>query len=214
MKRQLYAIGDIHGCVTLLEKALSWVQRQSGSAPYHVVFIGDYVDRGPDSKSVLDILIAGPRRPEDLYTCIRGNHEQMCLDSTLSAVHLNEWISNGGGATLQSFGGSIASAYTDWMSTLPYWHEDELRIFVHAGLEPGIPLLAQDPVTLLWVREPFLRSRRSFGKHVVHGHTPVGPTLLKNRTNIDAGSFRTGKLCVAAFLDHSDARPTAIRVID
>ena len=214
MKRLLYAIGDIHGCATLLEKALVWIQRQSGSDPFHVIFIGDYIDRGPDSRSVLDILMAGPRRPEDRYTCIRGNHEQMCLDSSLSNLHHREWLGNGGDATLDSFGGSLGSAYSDWMGALPFWHEDNLRIFVHAGLEPGIAPSNQDPETLLWIRERFLNSRRSFGKHVVHGHTPVGPTLLKNRTNIDAGSFRSGKLCVASFLDNSDARPTAIRVLD
>jgi serine/threonine protein phosphatase 1 len=214
MKRLLYAVGDIHGCAKLMEKALIWIQRQSGSVPFHVIFIGDYIDRGPESKSVLDILMAGPQRQDDRYACIRGNHEQMCLDSKLSDHHLDEWLANGGDATLDSFGGSIGSAYSDWMGALPFWHEDNLRIFVHAGLEPGIALSNQDPETLLWIREPFLTSRRSFGKHVVHGHTPTGPTLLSNRTNIDAGSFRSGKLCVAAFLDQYNPLPTALRVFE
>lgn len=214
MTEHIYAIGDIHGCAQLLEKALAWINNNAGGSPTHIVFTGDYIDRGPDSKAVLDILMSGPRRQGSRYTCLRGNHEQMCLDTETSAADMRNWLLNGGDTALNSFGGSIDDAYMNWMAALPYWHEDCMRIFVHAGLTPGVPLVEQDPQEMMWIRERFLRSRKSFGKHVVHGHTPVGPTLLKRRTNIDAGAYHTGKLCVAGFLDHADPRPSIIELVE
>jgi serine/threonine protein phosphatase 1 len=97
---------------------------------------------------------------------------------------------------------------------LPYVYEDPLRIFVHAGLEPGVPLSRQTPEDLMWIREPFLNASSGFEKHVVHGHTPVGPTLRPERTNIDSGAFMTGRLCVAGFLDPSKPRPTIVELIE
>jgi serine/threonine protein phosphatase 1 len=214
MTEYLYAIGDIHGCAGLLEKALAWIDNNASGNPTHIVFMGDYIDRGPDSKAVLDILMAGPRVKGSRYTCLRGNHEQMCLDSQLSSRDMENWRFNGGDTALRSFGGGIGEAYRNWMSSLPYWHEDSLRIFVHAGLLPGIPLVEQDPYDMMWIRERFFRSRKSFGKHVVHGHTPVGPTLLKRRTNIDTGAYHTGQLCVAGFLDSTDPRPSIIVLVE
>ena len=214
MVESLYAIGDIHGCAALLEKALAWIDNKTGLSPTHIVFTGDYIDRGPDSKAVLDILMAGPRVKGSRYTCLRGNHEQMCLDSQLSSRDMENWRFNGGDKALRSFGGGIGEAYRNWMSSLPYWHEDSLRIFVHAGLSPGIPLLEQDPHDMMWIREQFLRSRKSFGKHVVHCHTPVGPSRLKRRTNIDSGAYHTGRLCVAGFLAPLDPRPSIIELVE
>lgn len=214
MDQHLYAIGDIHGRIDLAEKAISWIEDNSGCQPIHVVFLGDYIDRGSSSKQVLDFLMAGPRRSGDRYTCLRGNHEQLCLDSVRSLRHMRLWLLNGGDSTVESFGGPIDDTYLKWMSSLPYIYEDPLRIFVHAGLEPGVPLSAQRPESLMWIRETFLDARTGFEKHVVHGHTPIGPTLHPERTNLDSGAFNTGKLCVAGFLDPSEARPTVVKLIE
>lgn len=214
MKDHLYAVGDIHGCVNLLETALSWIEEKSACYPVHVVFVGDYIDRGSNSKEVLDLLMAGPRRRGDKYTCLRGNHEQLCLDAMRSTHHMRDWLFNGGDSTLESFGGRIGDKYLEWMAGLPYLYEDPQRIFVHAGLEPGIPIAMQKPENLMWIREPFLNARGPFEKHVVHGHTPEGPTRLPERTNIDAGAFFSGRLCVAGFLNAEDPRPTDIELIE
>ncbi len=173
--------------------ATSWIEKESGCHPAHVVFIGDYIDRGRNSKEVLDLLMAAPKRPGDRYTCLRGNHEQLCLDATRSIRHMRNWLFNGGESTLESFDGRIDDRYLNWMAGLPYLYEDPQRIFVHAGLVPGVPVTMQKPENLMWIREPFLNARGPFEKHVVHGHTPEGPTLLQERTNIDAGAFYSGR---------------------
>ena len=196
-----YAIGDIHGRADLLKRAFSWMEQhiQLLGGQADIVFLGDYIDRGPASREVLDILM---RKPPDWVrdqVCLMGNHEDFCLKSHQSQRDWDDWVMNGGDAALASFDGNIPAEYLEWMARLPLFHEDTHRIYVHAGMVPSVALSEQDPNDLLWIREPFLSARGIDQKHVVHGHTPIGPELLSNRTNLDGGACYTGELCVATF---------------
>ena len=152
----------------------------------------------------------------------------MCLDALAAGGgwQLNFWRRNGGDATLKYYGGTndaeelaaIPADHRAWLAGLPFIHEEPLRIFVHAGLEPYTPLADQDAETFLWIREAFLRAPASaFPKHVVHGHTPVwagkpdpvAPERLPYRTNLDTGAYMTGVLTAAVF-DISRTRPQSL----
>jgi serine/threonine protein phosphatase 1 len=217
--RTLYAVGDIHGRADLLaaiEKPIVADWRHRGGGDALLIFLGDYVDRGPQSAAVIERLIEGFALPS---VHLRGNHEQMLLDF-LDDPGLGEmWRRNGGMETLASYGVDIGEvsvgrgferAARDLKSRIPAAHLSFLNglkpsltvggyFFCHAGVRPGVPLEAQTADDLMWIREPFIVSRADFGKIVVHGHTPVEtPELLPNRINIDTGAFLTGKLtCLA-----------------
>ncbi|WP_300573545.1 metallophosphoesterase family protein [Phenylobacterium sp.] len=204
----LYAIGDIHGRLDLLEAALAEIELRSQSAT--VVFLGDYVDRGPESRGVVELLMGGPRRPGDTFVCLKGNHEAMMVHCLAEEAMLGWWIGNGGGATLASYGGEVPPDHLAWIDGLPLMHREADRVFVHAGLMPGYGLDEQDEEAVLWIRDRFLRCTpkdHDFGVHVVHGHTPAWdgkpdpakPELLPHRTNLDTAAFHTGVLTVAVF---------------
>jgi serine/threonine protein phosphatase 1 len=193
-----YAIGDVHGRFDLLAQALTAIgDLQAQDA--RLVLLGDYVDRGPQSREVVETLVAlcdGHR-----VVCLRGNHEEMmarALDGDPSGA-LN-WLSNGGGATLASYAGEVPPEHLDWMRGLPVSYESEHQFFVHAGVRPGVPLDRQAPEEMVWIRGRFLFSDQDFGKHVVHGHTPAEtPELRPNRTNLDTGAFHSGTLTIGVF---------------
>jgi len=213
--RTLYAVGDIHGRADLLaalEKLIIADWRHGGGKDGLLIFLGDYVDRGPQSSEVIERLIKGFPVPS---AHLRGNHEQVLLDF-LDDPGLGEmWRRNGGMETLASYGVDIgevslgrgfARAARDLRARLPAAHLSFLNglklsltigryFFCHAGVRPGVPLAAQTADDLMWIREPFIASRADFGKIVVHGHTSVEtPELLPNRINIDTSAFLTGKL--------------------
>jgi serine/threonine protein phosphatase 1 len=210
-----FAIGDIHGCYDELRALLSTCETVAAGRHARFVLIGDYVDRGPDSKKVLDFLIA-QQRDGDRFICLLGNHETMLLDAahpdrTVSDVF--NWRANGGDATLESYGADdanrIPAAHLAWIEALPLHFSDGSRLFVHAGLRPGIPLADQTERDLLWIREPFLSSPDDHGLFVVHGHTPLPtalPDLRKNRLNLDTGACFGGELTAALFAGE-EARP-------
>jgi serine/threonine protein phosphatase 1 len=150
---------------------------------------------------------------------LRGNHEEMFLDAHDDWRASEGFRINGGLATLRSFGidpeepqaeAQVPKPYIAWMRHLPYWYEDDLRIFVHAGIDPTVPdMNQQNTMMLVWRREPFLSMTEPFFKHVVHGHTPRDngyPDLRPNRTNLDTGSFFTGVLTCGVF-DDTQAGP-------
>ncbi len=196
-----YAIGDVHGRHDLLVLALEWIERHSGDQAAKIVLLGDYIDRGPSSRAVIETLMRGPSDPHDSFTCLVGNHEAMLLASLDDAGWRWDWLANGGDTTLSSYGNDIPESHISWMRALPLRIEDEHRYFVHAGLNPFLDLDAQTPDDLLWIREPFLSADFDFGKHVVHGHTPEmhGPDLRPFRSNLDVGAFWTGRLCIGVF---------------
>lgn len=195
-----FAVGDIHGRYDCLSAALAWIADRAGEDETTVVFLGDYIDRGPDSCLVVNRLLAG-QEGRLKFLCLRGNHEEMLLDSVRRITALDHWLANGGHATLASYGGPVWDRHLAWMADLPLFHEDEYRFFVHAGLNPRHPRDKQTEYDMLWIRERFLLSEHDFGKHVVHGHTPdfEGPELLPWRTNLDIGAFRSGRLCIGVF---------------
>lgn len=206
----LYAIGDIHGRFDLLERALSWIENEAGLNKAHIVFLGDYIDRGPDSKLVIETLMNGPRRKGDKFSCIRGNHEQICIEAQYNKKAMKNWMWNGGEEALASYGGTIPSGHISWMESLPFYIEQEHTIFVHAGLEPSMPIDQQDNNSLIWIRDSFLESDHNFGKHIVHGHTPIGPELCEFRTNLDSGAFMTGKLSIGVFGSKGHGKPSSV----
>ena len=174
------------------------------------IFLGDYVDRGPQSPDVVEWLAKAPPLTDERF-CLMGNHEAMLLNAQEDASGLDIWLMNGGDATLASYGVShlphraeearracraaLPAAHRDFLSGLPRRVEHGAYLFVHAGIDPGRPLDDQDPDDLIWIRDTFLNSPVDFGRIVVHGHTPVRePDIRSNRINIDTGAVYHGTL--------------------
>lgn len=202
-----FAIGDIHGCIDPMRRLLSRIQAYAKGGT--VVFLGDYVDRGPDSKSVVDLLMAGTREPGWNWITLKGNHEDMMAGAFDGRYERSWWLGNGGVQTMVSYGGWIAAEPIEWMRHLPLKHEDEHRIYAHAGLDETVPLSEQTEHTLLWSRKPPHYSGSYWGKHLVHGHTPSNsnPMTIGNRTNVDSACVFGGKLSCAVFDDATAGGP-------
>jgi len=194
-----YAIGDSHGCLAQLQSLIEQCEVHAGEERSRFVFLGDYIDRGPDSRGVLDLLIDLQKWSPDEIICLLGNHEAMLLAAIEGEGNEARWLRNGGDQTLRSFRISravgIPDKYQTWLRGLPTFLDDGRRYFVHAGVHPDRPLDQQDEHDLLWIREEFLAHEQPFERFVVHGHTPVSaPDLRPNRINIDTGAFATGRL--------------------
>lgn len=212
---RVYAVGDIHGRVDLLRAlhGLIAADAEQGAALRKVVvYIGDYIDRGADSREVIDLLLDEPLAGfEAVY--LRGNHEQALLDFYQDTAITPAWLSFGGDATLYSYhvaspalGDSaerLLQAQSEFKAKLPprhlafyralaLHHREGDYLFVHAGIRPGIALETQSEQDLLWIREAFLKSRADHGCIVVHGHsiTPR-PDSKPNRIGIDTGAWKS-----------------------
>jgi serine/threonine protein phosphatase 1 len=212
--QRVYAIGDVHGCIDRLAAIHEQIAEDLAARPIQhttLVHLGDYVDRGNDSAQVIDWLINRPPVPVDTIINLMGNHEHMMLsaiagiDKEAAAV----WLSNGGADSLLSWGISRSVPPVEWAARIPVQHLLFLRdmpishrigpyMFVHAGIQPGIPLDQQSRHDMLWIREPFLTSRADHGAVIVHGHTPKrDPVVQPNRIAIDTGAVLGGALtCV------------------
>lgn len=184
---RLLAVGDIHGCLDQLHALLD----QVAPAPEdRVVFLGDYIDRGPASAGVIDYLIEfSETSPSSIF--LRGNHEQMFVEF-LDGRDAEMFLINGGLKTLDSYRTHglwpIPSSHRRFFETLRNYYETEDHIFVHAGLRPGIPLAEQESADLLWIRREFITSDYDWGKTVVYGHTPhMEPLLSDSRLGLDTG---------------------------
>lgn len=213
---RIYAIGDIHGRVDLLEKLLNQIDADlvKNSSPQAMeVFLGDYVDRGPASREVLERLIERKSAREVIF--LKGNHEALLARFATDPSVLEGWQRVGGLDTLMSYGitpsinadprvqAGLADAFG---RAFPESHRKFLGdlktsftcgdyFFAHAGVRPGIPLAEQREEDLLWIRQEFLLCEDDFGKIIVHGHTPVlQPDIRSNRINIDTGAYATGRL--------------------
>ncbi len=225
---RIYAIGDIHGRSDLLDRLHAAIRadvRARRPERAVAVYLGDYVDRGGDSAGTIARLAVPPKDGIE-RVFLRGNHEAFLLefldgDSGL----LDQWLWNGGLATLDSYGlapmadgpgdGSDAAwartLRADLLRAVPPAHETFLRalvshhregdlFFAHAGVRPGVALDRQSQDDLLWIRDGFLDSDADFGALVVHGHTVVAePEVRANRIGIDTGAWRTGRLTAAVF---------------
>ena len=200
---RIFAVGDIHGCfdklVSLMERIDIDLEKET------LIFIGDYIDRGPGSKEVVDYLIDLGRR-ESRVVFLKGNHELM-LQEYLSGADRLSFLYNGGGETLASYMKSddqhdesnlIPPTHLEFFKNLRLYYETDDYIFVHGGLKPSISLEAQDAWDMLWIRDDFIRSDFDFGKRVIFGHTPFRePLILDNKIGIDTGAVYGNKLtCV------------------
>jgi len=202
MSRRI-AVGDIHGCLKSLKSLLEVKIRLT--LEDQIIFIGDYIDRGPDSKGVLDYLL---KMKEEGYrfVFIRGNHEEMLIESFSSNVYFQPWMNNGGGATLDSFGISqeeylapggnrLPGNYMDFLSSTTYYQELENCFIVHAGFNFHDKHPFDDLDAMIWSRNFDYDKGLAKGKKVIHGHTPaslenIRATLFDPETsliNIDAG---------------------------
>jgi serine/threonine protein phosphatase 1 len=198
--QRIYAIGDVHGRADLLANLFARIDADLQLRPVQhsiQVLLGDYIDRGPDSRQVLDLIIG--RRKGHSVIALKGNHEQCALNVLSDPSSLLQWKSVGGLNTVLSYG--IAATWSDdfqsvavaFANNLPDSHRD--FFFVHAGARPGIRLEEQSEHDLLWIREDFLLHEEDFGKIIVHGHTPnLEPEIRRNRINIDTGAYATGRL--------------------
>jgi serine/threonine protein phosphatase 1 len=203
-----YAVGDIHGSLAKLRSLMAACEAHAAGRPMTLVFVGDYIDRGPDSRGVVDYLLARQARPGERVVALMGNHEAMALAAIDGRVPPRLWLAQGGLATLESYGvarpGDLPRRHLDWLRALPLSHDDGRRFFVHAGIDPGTPLDAQDEKDLLWIREPFLSHGGDYGRLIVHGHTPLTTgvaELRNNRLNLDTAAVYGGPLTAAVFDD-------------
>jgi len=229
--RLIYAIGDVHGRLDLLEPLIEQIWADAAASPSAerpvLVFVGDYVDRGVASRGVVDTVIALQRQGRFEVCALKGNHEEALLAFLEDANFGPTWSEHGGSATLASYGvtppilrldtqawGRAQAAFAE---ALPAAHLAFVRqlqltavfgdyLFVHAGLRPGVPLSDQDEHDLLWIRQDFIGATRPFEKVVVHGHTPEEQAFVgQNRIGIDTGAYATGVL-TAVRLENGDRR--------
>jgi serine/threonine protein phosphatase 1 len=217
---RIYAIGDIHGRADLLDLLAGKIAGDLVARPAPnalTVFLGDYVDRGLESRGVLERLASGdfPTR----FIALRGNHEDAMLHFLDETAVLQQWVMFGGLTTLASYGvdpgeemrrGGARAVQAAFLSRLPQAHRRFLEetqfstefgdyFFCHAGVRPHVPLDRQDPGDLMWIRYEFLEYRGDFGKVVVHGHTPhTKVESLENRINLDTHAFKSGVLTAVA----------------
>jgi len=202
----IYAIGDIHGELDKLERLLAKIEAVIAPED-RLVFLGDYVDRGPDVRGVIDLLLEiREQRPNTVF--LRGNHEQLmihCRELFRSGRALSDfdaaaaWFSIGGAETLASYAHRDVSK---WYERVPEAHwafiestilefRAEPYLFVHAGIVPPGQRWTEDDDPRLWIREPFLSSMADFGAIVVFGHTPLRagrPLVMPNKIGIDTGA--------------------------
>ena len=217
--RVVYAVGDIHGCAELLSALLRAIARDAAdlapAQPPALVFIGDYVDRGDDSRGVIDQVIALQGGAFEVRA-LKGNHEEMLLAFLQDAGAGPTWAQFGGLKTLASYGvappamrsqgeaweaarqalgAALPAGHRAFLANLELWASFGDHVFVHAGVRSGTPIERQRERDLLWIRDAFLRSKAPFPAIVVHGHTPQDePTLGPRRIGIDTGAYATGVL--------------------
>ena len=210
-----YAIGDIHGSIDKLTSLVAACQQHADGRDLRFVFLGDYIDRGPDSAGVIRLMMSLQSELQERLIALKGNHEEWAVSLLDGAAEVSTWLRNGGGETLASYGArdiaDLPRAHLDWMRSLRLSYDDGRRFFVHAGVDPDKPLDAQDESTLLWIREPFLAESRDYGRLIVHGHTPlagVQPELRSNRLNLDTAAVFGGPLTAAVF-DDTQTEPLA-----
>jgi len=219
----VYAVGDVHGCAALLRDLHDEIARDASSVRCRrrvLVYLGDYVDRGPASKEVVDILLDEPLDGFERHF-LKGNHEAFLLDFLDDVEAGPGWLFNGGISTLRSYGvtvdqdfamtvpaladlqerfaAALPDAHRAFYEGLERSHVEGDYLFVHAGIRPGVPLADQEEEDLLWIRDEFLASPADHGKVVVHGHTITwNPEFRMNRIGIDTGAFSSGVLtCLA-----------------
>lgn len=212
---RVYAVGDIHGRLDLFESLISLIEADDAAAPAAkttVVLLGDLVDRGPDSKGVVERARQWQRQRQ--VRILAGNHEEMFLESFDNATTLRHFLRFGGRETVLSYGldraaydvAEVEEVQAMMIEAVPQDHRDYMAgfedmiaigdyLFVHAGIQPGVPFEEQERKSLRWIREPFLSHAEPHGAVVVHGHTITeAPVDKGNRIGIDTGAYNSGRL--------------------
>ena len=216
-----YAIADTHGRYDLLTEALAKIIDHSKDArPSTIVTLGDYVDRGPQSRQIIERLMEW-QLPDLRLVSLKGNHETMMVETLRKPLHPDWWIGNGGGQTLISYGHApegeydptvIPDDHIEWIDNLPMMYRDEHRVYVHAAVDETVSLDEQTEETLTWRRYPegYAAGHGSF--HVVHGHDQFaeGPLRFPGRTNLDVFAWYTGRLVIGVFDDATPGGPIEI----
>lgn len=229
---RLYAIGDVHGRLDLLERMHEAIRADIAAArpdDWRIIHVGDYVDRGSQSKGVIDFLIE--RIAEDSrHIALCGNHDAGMVEFLQGADGNGLFAGYGGAETALSYGveadfsspelarrtadalfAAIPRTHIDFVSTLPTSVAFGDFFFCHAGIRPGVPLEKQNPQDLMWIRNLFLNDTRLHPKVIVHGHTPATTAeLLQNRVNVDTGAFMTSRL-TALVVDGASKRSIEVR---
>lgn len=213
---RLYAIGDVHGRADLLTRMHGLIRADLADNPVHdwrIIHLGDYVDRGPASKEVLNFLIEA-REKDERNLVLAGNHDVSFLDFLALAEPDGVFANNGGRETALSYGveidfrdpQSVDEGYVALSGAVPQAHVEFIRhmpralafgdfFFCHAGIRPGVPLDRQDPEDLIWIRRAFLDWKEPFEKVVIHGHTPLETIEVRpNRVDVDTFAWRSGRL--------------------
>ncbi len=222
--RRVYAVGDIHGRADLLVRLLEDLRRDAAQGGFQgrpiLIFLGDYIDRGFQSRDVIDVLLSDQLSPFETYF-LKGNHEASMLQFLSDPSVGPRWAEFGGAETLVSYGiqpPRTRTSLDDWsrasdelQQVLPADHLHFLRnldlsvrigdyVFVHAGVRPGVPLDQQSEYDMLWIRDEFLSDRKPLGAVIVHGHTPTSaPHRDSRRIGVDTGAYLSGRLTAARF---------------
>ena len=217
-----YGVGDVHGMRAELDRLLEMIDADQPGRDKVVVFLGDFVNRGPASRQVIERLIEGPRAAGQKWLFLRGNHDQMLLDALSGGSERDfaELMRKGGAETLASYGlrrkdatltrarRAVPAEHLRFLANLSYCHAAGGYFFVHAGVDPDRPLAAQSPKTMLTIRRPFLRKAHRLGCTVVHGHSPNpnGPIVAPGRIGVDTAAHASGILTAVALSGNAAPR--------
>lgn len=224
---RLYAIGDVHGCLGELKAMFAKIDAEiarDGVDDWRIILLGDYCDRGPDTRGVLDFILAR-KAADSRIVALAGNHDDGFVDFLETAEQDSLFVNYGGEATARSYGvmldprtpGTVLRGRDDLLSAIPEPHIVFMRdlpvsaefgdfFFCHAGVRPEVPLAEQTRRDLTWIRGAFLDWPALHPKVIVHGHTPSSaPEVLANRVNIDTAAFQTGRL-TGLVIDGRDKR--------
>lgn len=228
---RIFAVGDIHGRLDLLEAILERITADLNTNPpadWRIIFLGDYCDRGPETRGVVELL-AAQCEAEPRNIALRGNHDQGLIDFIFGGENASLFVNHGGAETAASYG--VAAAFDteagqgatrdalaaaipprqlSFLSELPYSASFGDFFFCHAGIKPGVALADQEPDDLIWIRTPFLNDPQLHAKVVVHGHTPCAePEFMPNRICVDTGACRSGILS-ALVIDGAEKRVLSV----
>jgi serine/threonine protein phosphatase 1 len=220
-----YAIADLHGRFDLLEKARLAIKedtRDLAEGDFKVITLGDYIDRGPQSKEVIESLMES-QRLFPYMVCLQGNHEAIAVETITVPLHYEWWMSNGGYSTIKSYNpdayygeiGWMNQEHVRWIGSLPLHYETEHHIFVHAGIPySNLPINKQDPEKMQWMLYGPEDHGGWNGKHVVHGHHQFedGPHEWTGRTDLDTFAWKSGRLVIGVY--SSDKLGHAVKYIE
>lgn len=218
-EHEIFAVGDVHGCYDPLCDLLRNIRAAKTTARPEIIFLGDYIDRGPKSREVINLLTSIDVTQGFAPIFLKGNHEATLLDFLADPSVGPSWVQYGGAETLMSYGvnpprlkgdepgwieashklrHSMPASHRQFFESLGLWADRGLYFFAHAGVDPDRPIDAQRESDLLWIRDPFLNDHRRLDRIIVHGHTPQGaPSKDERRIGLDLGGYQTGRLAAA-----------------